>query len=103
MVFLKDHAGKKVQDVWHYKDKGLSYVNYPTQKNHGLLKKIILNSSNPGSLVLDGFAGSGGTMFMAGKLERNWVGMDQSKMSYETVKKDFAAKSILCNYYELMG
>lgn len=101
MVFLKDHIGKKVQDVWLFKDKGLSYVKYPTQKNYNFLERILINSSNPDSLILDCFAGSGSTLLTANKLKRNWIGIDQSTMSYATIKKDFYKESILCNYYEL--
>ncbi|MCI4668609.1 MAG: site-specific DNA-methyltransferase [Bacteroidia bacterium] len=85
IVFARDHKGKKIQDVWTFKDKGLSYVQYPTQKNHKLLERIILNSSNEDSWVMDAFAGSGGTLWMAESLKRKWIGMDQSPMSIRLI------------------
>ncbi|MBS1635687.1 MAG: helix-turn-helix domain-containing protein [Bacteroidetes bacterium] len=100
MVFAKEHKGKKVQDVWEFKDKGLSYVEYPTQKNHDFLKRIILNSSNENSIVLDCFAGSGSTLFVADQLKRKWIGVDNSTHSFEVIKKVFKKEKIKCNYFE---
>ena len=101
MVFLDDHKGKKTQDVWHYKDKGLSFVSYPTQKNHDLLDRIIRNSSNQDSIVLDCFAGSGGTLKIAADSGRRWIGIDQSPLSYEVIRKEFSRSRIRCNYFTL--
>ncbi|MEO0897207.1 MAG: site-specific DNA-methyltransferase [Bacteroidota bacterium] len=87
IVFAKDHKGKKIQDVWTFKDKGLSYVDYPTQKNHDLLQRIILNSSHENSWIMDAFAGSGGTLWVAESLKRKWIGMDQSPMAINLANK----------------
>ncbi len=103
IVFARDHKGKKIQDVWEFKDKGLSYVSYPTQKNHEMLRQIILNSSVANSLVMDCFAGSGGTLQMAHRLGRRWIGMDNSLKSLDAVKKAFAKAGISCNYYNFVG
>jgi adenine-specific DNA-methyltransferase len=103
IVYLKDHIGTKIQDVWEMKDKGMSYINYPTQKNHKLLERIILNSSNENSIVLDCFAGSGGTLLVANKLKRNWIGMDNSTQSLEIVKKIFKKENVKCNYFEYLS
>lgn len=100
MVFAKEHAGKKVQDVWEFKDKGLSYVSYPTQKNHDLLKRIILNSSNKDSIVLDCFAGSGSTLDVADKLNRKWIGVDNSTHAFDVIKREFKKVKMKCNYFE---
>lgn len=94
IVLAKEHKGFKVQDVWEFKDKGLSYVEYPTQKNFDLLERIILNSSNQDSIVLDCFAGSGSTLKAADKLGRNWIGVDNSTHSLEVVKKGFSKNEI---------
>ena len=87
IVFFKDHQGCKTQDVWEFKDKGLSYVDYPTQKNYDLLERIILNSSNKDSIVLDCFAGSGTTLKAAYNLRRKWIGIDNSKISLKIIQK----------------
>lgn len=101
MVFARDHKGKKVQDVWEYKDKGIAYVSYPTEKNHELLARIIKHSSHEGSLVLDAFAGSGGTLMVADALGRKWIGIDQSEQSLLVVKENFASANIACQWGEL--
>jgi adenine-specific DNA-methyltransferase len=100
IVLAEEHKGFKVQDVWEFKDKGLSYVEYPTQKNYDLLERIIRNSSNENSLVLDCFAGSGSTLKIANKLKRNWIGIDNSSHSLNVVRDTFAKEKIQCNFYE---
>jgi len=101
MVFLSEHTGKKIQDVWEFKDKGLSYIKYPTQKNYDLLKRIISNSSNRNSIVLDAFAGSGSTLQVANSLQRKWIGIDNSPSSFEVIKQNFKDQKIKCNYYSI--
>ncbi|MCL4137180.1 UNVERIFIED_CONTAM: hypothetical protein GTU68_006221 [Idotea baltica] len=93
-VFAKDHKGKKVQDVWEMKDKGLSYVSYPTEKNRDLLQRVILHSSNENGIVLDAFAGSGGTLISAHELGRRWIGIDQSEKAQEVISMNFEKAGI---------
>ena len=100
IVLASEHKGFKVQDVWEFKDKGLSYVDYPTQKNIDFLERIIKNSSNENSIVLDCFAGSGSTLKTAQKLNRKWIGVDNSTHSYNVIRETFERDSIDCNYYE---
>jgi len=100
IVLASEHKGFKVQDVWEFKDKGLSYTDYPTQKNFEMLERIILNSSNEDSIVLDCFAGSGSTLKVANNLNRSWIGIDNSPHSYNVIKKTFQDENIPCNYFE---
>ncbi len=90
IVLADEHKGFKIQDLWEFKDKGLSYVDYPTQKNFDMLERIIRNSSNQDSIVLDCFAGSGSTLRVANTLGRNWIGIDNSTHSLEVIKATFA-------------
>ncbi len=86
VVFADEREGKRVQDIWEYKDP--QYPVYPTEKNAGLLDLIIRTSSNPGSIVLDCFCGSGTTLKSAQRLNRNWIGIDQSEHAIRaTVEK----------------
>ena len=86
VVFAEEREGKRVQDIWEYKDP--QYPVYPTEKNAGLLDLIIRTSSNPGSIVLDCFCGSGTTLKAAQQLNRNWIGIDQSEHAIRaTVEK----------------
>jgi adenine-specific DNA-methyltransferase len=100
IVLAKDHQGFKIQDVWEFKDKGSSYVDYPTQKNDALFERIILNSSNENSIVLDCFAGSGSILKIADKLNRKWIGIDNSNLSLNIVRENLGKENILCNFYE---
>ena len=51
---------------------------HPTQKPEKLLAKLILASSNEGSVVFDPFLGSGSTSVTAKKLGRHYVGIEQN-------------------------
>lgn len=102
IVFAKDHKGKKIQDVWEFKDRGKSYVDYPTQKNQDLLERIILNSSKEDSLVLDCFAGSGSTLMAANKHKRKWIGVDNSEYSLKTVRNIFGENEVEANFIKLV-
>lgn len=96
-IYAKDHIlkGKRIQDVWEYKDP--VKPTYPTEKNIEMLKLIVKVGSNQGDLVLDAFAGSGTTLLAAGLLGRQAIGIDSSS---EAVKA-FASR-ILKNK-ELLG
>lgn len=103
IVLASEHKGFKIQDVWEYKDKGLSYVDYPTQKNEDMLERIILNSSNENSIVLDCFCGSGSTLKMASKLNRRFIGIDSSTHSLEVVRKTFKRDGVKCNFFQYVS
>nr|WP_244773125.1 site-specific DNA-methyltransferase [Alysiella crassa]UOP06674.1 site-specific DNA-methyltransferase [Alysiella crassa] len=83
--FADEHKGKKIQDIWQYKDP--VYPIYPTEKNEEMLKMIIQQSSNPDSIVLDCFAGSGSTLFAAQTLQRRWIGVDISTVAINAIQK----------------
>jgi len=52
------------------------YENHPTQKPIALLERIIKASSNKGDLVLDPFAGTFTTCWVAKQLERRSIGIE---------------------------
>ena len=62
------------------------YTYYPTQKPISLLSRIISASSNEGDIILDSFCGSGSSLVTAYKLNRYWIGIDQSKEAIKTTK-----------------
>jgi len=84
--YLKEHKGKKIQDVWTFKDP--QYPNYPTQKNEEMIRQIILQSSRQDSIVMDCFAGGGTTLVAAESLGRRWIGMDCSKEAINVIKQN---------------
>jgi|SRR3989344_2394912 len=84
-IFLDEKEGKKMQDIWEFKDP--QYPQYPTEKNLDMLKLIVETSSNEGGLVLDCFCGSGTTLVAAQLLNRNWIGIDQSEPAIKVAQK----------------
>ncbi len=83
--YANEHKGKKIQDVWVFKDP--QYPIYPTQKNEDMISLIIQQSSNESSIILDCFAGGGTTLVAAEKLQRKWIGIDSSVESIKRIKK----------------
>ena len=79
IIFADEKAGKRVQDIWEYKDP--QYPTYPTEKNQSILDLIIKTSSNENSIVLDCFCGSGTTLKSAHELNRKWIGIDESELA----------------------
>jgi DNA modification methylase len=62
------------------------YTYYPTQKPISLLSRIISASSNKGDIILDSFCGSGSSLVTANKMNRHWIGVDQSKEAIKTTR-----------------
>ncbi len=87
-VYYTLGKGVKIQDVWEFKDP--QNPMYPTEKNHKMLDLIIKTSSNPNSIVMDCFAGSGSTLLAAQNNNRKWIGIDCSHESIKTIDKRFS-------------
>lgn len=90
--YADDHLTKKAQDIWEFKDP--TYPMYPTEKNLDMLKFIVEASSNPNSIVMDCFCGSGSTLLAAKQCGRKWIGIDQSDVAIETVKNRFPSADL---------
>jgi len=60
---------------------------HPLMKPFGLLKIFITNSSNPGEVVLDTFAGSARTLIAARKLQRSAVGFEMDEGNFLRAQK----------------
>lgn len=92
-IYFDNTEGVPVQDIWlDFKDahnQNIKITGYPTEKNPDLLTRIIEASSNPGDLVLDGFAGAGTTMALASQLNRRWIGIDNSPEAISTILRRF--------------
>jgi len=87
IIFADENKGKKIQDIWDFRDPGFVSESYPTEKDEGLLQQIILSSSKEGDLILDCFCGSGTTIVAAEKLKRNWIGIDSNESAIKTTEK----------------
>ncbi len=83
--YADEHEGKKIQDIWKFKDPQKPI--YPTEKNELLLEQIIKQSSTEDSIIMDCFAGSGTTLNAAFNLNRKWIGVDESNLAIDTIKK----------------
>ena len=83
--YADEHQGKKIQDIWEFKDP--QHPVYPTEKNRAMLELIIRQSSNPDSVVLDCFCGSGSTLSVAQALGRHWIGIDISSIAISTTRE----------------
>jgi site-specific DNA-methyltransferase (adenine-specific) len=85
----KIEKGKLPTDVWWHtivSPTGKEKTGYPTQKPVGILRRIIQASSKPGDTVLDFFAGSGTTGFVANELGRRFILVDQNPASIQVIK-----------------
>jgi site-specific DNA-methyltransferase (adenine-specific) len=85
----KIEKGKLPTDVWWHtivSPTGKEKTGYPTQKPVGILRRIIQASSKPGDVVLDFFAGSGTTGFVAHELGRRFILVDQNPESIQVIK-----------------
>src|SRR3990172_11442150 len=93
-VYLDESDGIPVQDVWlDFRDahnQNIEITGYPTEKNPDLLAQIIEASSNPGDFVMDCFCGSGTTLAVASRLDRKWIGVDNSAEAVATILRRFA-------------
>ena len=74
------YSSRKVPgNVWEFprvRYRMDEYEKHPTQKPVALLERIVRASSNPGDLVLDPFAGTFTTSFVAKKLGRQSTGIE---------------------------
>ena len=80
--YLDEQNGPLITDLWNdisqIRGSSKELIGYPTQKPEALLDRIIKMSSNEGDTVLDPFVGGGTTVVVADRLNRNWIGIDQS-------------------------
>ena len=80
--YLNEQKGNLLGNIWtdiqNVQAVAKERIGYPTQKPELLLKRIIEAASNEKDTVLDPFVGGGTTVAVADKLNRQWMGIDQS-------------------------
>jgi DNA modification methylase len=108
-----NEKGKVPEDWWsdvaiaaRYPKGSQNNIGYPTQKPMALLERIIKCASNEGDLVLDPFMGGGTTIAVADKLNRQWIGIDQSVQAVKVTELRLNAQtdlftSLYANSYTL--
>lgn len=75
----------------HCKNTVFKYPNgrsklHPTEKNHDLLKELILDNSNENDVVFDPCSGSGSHLLVAKELNRQYLGIELNEEYYEIAK-----------------
>lgn len=89
--YLWDQEEPLVGDVWTdiaaLQAVGQERLGYDTQKPEALIRRIIESSSDPGSIVLDCFVGSGTTAAVAEQLGRRWIAVDIGRFAVHTTRK----------------
>lgn len=60
---------------------------HPTEKNHELLKELILDNTNEGDTVFDPCMGSGSHILVAAELGRNGIGIEIDKHYYSIAQE----------------
>ena len=86
----KAARGKLPTDVWWHTivaTNGKEKTGYATQKPEGVLRRILLASSQEGDRVLDFFAGSGTTGAVARQLNRRFVMIDDNPEAIAVIAK----------------
>jgi hypothetical protein len=78
-------------------------TGYPTQKPLALAERIIALASDPDSLVLDPFCGSGTTVVAAARLGRRFVGIDASPQAAHVTTRRLLALGDRAPGFELWG
>ena len=81
--------GKRPTDVWWHTivpTGGREKTGYPTQKPEGIVRRMMLASSQPDDWVLDFFAGSGTTGAVARKHGRRFVMVDNNPGAFSLMK-----------------
>ena len=84
-------SGAKVFNA-HCKNSVFKYPNgssklHPTEKNHKLLEELILDNTNEKDIVFDPCMGSGSHLFVAKKLNRDYLGIELDTTYFEIAKK----------------
>jgi len=86
--YLDEMPGSSIDNLWNncvFRNKK-ERIGYPTQKPEALLERIIKCASNEGDIVLDPFMGGGTTIAVADKLNRQWIGIDQSPVAVKVTE-----------------
>jgi site-specific DNA-methyltransferase (adenine-specific) len=85
--------GKLPTDVWWHTivpTNGREKTGYPTQKPEGIVRRMVLASTQPGDWCLDFFAGSGTLGAVAAKTGRRFILIDDSDEAVKIAQKRLA-------------
>lgn len=60
---------------------------HPTEKNHDLLRELILDNSNENDIIFDPCMGSGSHLLIAKSLNRKYIGIEIDEHWYQKAKE----------------
>lgn len=76
----EDDGKRYPRSVWRFAQRknafNLTKTKHKTEKPVGLMERLILNYTLPGAVVMDGFCGSGSTLYAANCNGRDWLGCE---------------------------
>lgn len=84
-IIYETYTEKKADDVWTIGQSSVTkraskeYIDFDTQKPEELLRRLLIATSDDGSLVVDFFLGSATTTAVAHKLGRKWLGIEMDE------------------------
>jgi site-specific DNA-methyltransferase (adenine-specific) len=89
-IWVPNPKGAKPKDVFEIptiSNSSWEKEDHPTQKPVQLVKKSVLASSNPGSLIVDPFGGAGTTYAIAEAFDRRWLGSEINESYCRIIKE----------------
>lgn len=87
--YQSEDGGPRLQRSVIYARSQHGSALHPTQKPEAIVEPLILNSCPKGGTVLDPFAGSGSTGFVAQRLDRNAVLIEANDEYYQILQDRF--------------
>lgn len=91
------YPGDVWDDVSHLQQKDPQRTGYDTQKPLKLLERIVLCSTRPGDIVCDLCCGSGTSLEAAALNQRNFVGVDMSRIAFQTARRRLIGNRVNLN------
>ncbi|MCR6576683.1 site-specific DNA-methyltransferase [Campylobacter insulaenigrae] len=90
-IYLSNYKGQVIQNIWLdipiVNPMAKEQIDFDTQKPEALIQRILQSITQENDLVMDFFAGSGTTLAVAHKMQRQYIGIEQ--MDYiETITKE---------------
>ena len=94
------NGGKQMRSDWYFPlcsgserlRDGEGKKAHSTQKPERLLERIILGCSREGDVVLDPFAGTGTTAYVAQQLGRRWIAVEKEREYVELMAQRLGAE-----------
>lgn len=89
-TFVSREGGPRIMRSVIYARSQHGNAIHPTQKPEAIIEPLILNCCPPGGTVLDPFAGSGTTGFVAQRLGRNSILIERDESYFSEMQKRFS-------------